>query len=60
MGNPFGVLYLAMFFFLVAFVFLAGCVRSPDRKVKVLAFWYAVVFENAGYLMLVVDRVTYG
>lgn len=51
-------LYLAGFFFLVGLFFWVGCIRSRDRKAKVMAFWYAVIFENAGFVMLVVYRVT--
>lgn len=53
-------LFLAGFFFLLGLFFWIGCICSADRKVKVLAFWYAVVFENAGFVMLLVHRVTSG
>lgn len=51
-------LYLAGFFFFVALFFWVGCIRSMDQRVKLMAFWYAVIFENAGFIMLLVHRVT--
>lgn len=51
-------LWLAAFFFAVALVFWFGCVFSGDRQVRLMSFWYAVIFDNVGYLLLVGDRVT--
>ena len=53
-------LYLALVFFSIALFFWVGCIWSADHQVRVLVFWYAVVFENAGYIMLITDRVTNG
>lgn len=51
-------LYYGLFFFAVAFLFwvLSVGVKSPSERV--LAFWYAVVFEFAGYAALAIYVVT--
>lgn len=48
---------LAMLFFLFAFVFWVLAVLRANQE-KTLAFWYAVVLNNAGYLTLVIYSVT--
>lgn len=52
------LLLFSEFFFIVAGFFWVMCLLSPARDTKVLGFWYAVVAENAGYLLLAVHHVT--
>lgn len=57
MTSP-AILLMAGFFFSVAGFFWVSCLVSKHRDTKILGFWYAVVFDNAGYLMLAVHSVT--
>ncbi len=48
---------LAVLFFLSAFVFWILAVLRCNQE-RTLAFWYAVVLNNAGYFTLVIYGVT--
>ncbi len=48
---------LALLFFLSAFVFWVLAALNSHQE-RALAFWYAVVLNNAGYLTLVIYSVT--
>lgn len=52
------ILLMAGFFFFVAGFFWVSCIVSSVRETKILGFWYAVVFNNAGYLIMAVHCVT--
>lgn len=50
---------MAAFFFCIAAFFWASCILSHVRDTRILGFWYAVVFNNVGYLILMVHCVTF-
>jgi hypothetical protein len=56
--TPPAIVLMAGFSFVVAAFFWVACIVSPVRMTKILGFWYAVVFNNVGYLLLVVESVT--
>jgi hypothetical protein len=53
-------LWYAGLFFVAAFTFLALAVRRRKEEDSILAFWYSVVFEFAGFASLVAYRLTSG
>lgn len=61
MNNHPVTLFYAGFFFGVALFFWVMCVRmKKDPRARLLAFWYAVLFEFAGFAALAVDAITNG
>lgn len=54
---PSRLIALSILFFLMAFVFWILAVMRAHQE-RTLAFWYAVVLNNAGYLTLVFYSVT--
>lgn len=51
-------LFLAVLFFIAAFVFWAICWTWRARPESLTAFWYACVFEFGGFLTLTIWRIT--
>lgn len=58
MYNGHSGLLFALFFFCVALFFFLMCITVKGREARLLAFWYAVVFEFAGFFSLAVQAVT--
>lgn len=52
--------FLALIFFTAGLLFWTYSWCVSDRTESILAFWYATVFEFAGFITLVVWRITYG
>jgi hypothetical protein len=52
-------LLMAAFSFVLAAFFLVASVVSKVAMTRILGFWYAVVFNNVGFFLLVAHCVTY-